>query len=118
MRTTNYKRYKSRLDPVISQLEQWFDVECITLRQAQERLKVMGIEIGVSQLGSWWQKQREKKRSAEIHRTRFQHSAANFLVLFLQWGTKARSKDIAESTDSHEEKVLKLGKLMFGEDWK
>jgi hypothetical protein len=58
----------------------------------------------------------QKGEALDILRQKFQRDTAK---LFLKWYTSQKAKDIADQPESgSDEKVERLGRLMFGEDWK
>lgn len=69
-----------------------------------EKARLKAIEVG------------QKGEALELLRLRFQRET---IKLFLKWYADQKAKDIAEQPESGaDEKVERLGRLMFGEDWK
>jgi len=69
-----------------------------------ESLRLKAIEVG------------QKGQTLDLLRQRYQRDTAK---LFLKWYASQKAKDIADQPESGaDEKVERLGRLMFGEDWK
>lgn len=49
------KEQKSKLDPFISKIAHWFEVEKATIDEVKERLGQLGLEVTRDWLGRWWQ---------------------------------------------------------------
>jgi hypothetical protein len=69
-----------------------------------EKARLKAIEVG------------QKGEALDLLRQKFQRETAK---LYLKWYTDQKAKDIADQPESSaDEKVERLGRLMFGEDWK
>jgi hypothetical protein len=55
------------------------------------------------------------RQTLDLERQKFQRTTC---ALFLQWYNKQDARDILDADASNDEKTERLGKLIFGEDWK
>lgn len=54
------KSRPSKLDPFAARLTEWFGIEKISLKEAQERLKQDGCTISATSLSEWWSRRQEQ----------------------------------------------------------
>ena len=56
----------SKLERYSEQLEEWFELDGIALREAQKRLAELGCKVGLSSLSRWWNDRKATRSEAQF----------------------------------------------------